>query len=345
MQRVFITAVFGLWLAGSGFAVAQATPGITNGMSSTGQNSTGQNSTGQNPMGQTASGITTVPDTRAPGLLSGTASGISSMATTFSTGLTSNISGAMADMSMEAVVEGLAQDVAKSLGLDLPGMGQPVVIELFTSQGCSSCPPADDLLTQIAARPGVIALSLHVDYWDYLGWKDQFAQPIFTERQKSYARAAGERTIYTPQMIVGGQSTLVGSHPDELNAIIEQQEALPETVKLTLTPQGNGRVLIEASANPPLTDEAVVQIVRYRPQAEVSIERGENAGRTAIYTNVVTNWQAVADWDGKTPLSLTANLPGDLPSVVIVQTARSSGKSRGRALPGPILAAETVPLP
>ncbi|MGO4855264.1 DUF1223 domain-containing protein [Phaeovulum sp. W22_SRMD_FR3] len=332
MERVFITAVFGLWLAGSGLTNAQTMPNNPNGGPS--------GAPGASPMGTEA----TVSGGRTASLLNDGTMAFGSVATSLTAGLGANISGAMADLSMDAVVEGLAQDVAKSLGLDLPGMGQPVVVELFTSQGCNACPAADDVLTQIAQRPGVIALSLHVDYWDYLGWKDAFAQPIFTERQKSYARAAGERTIYTPQMIVGGQATLVGGHPDELEAIIAQQEALPETVKLTLTPQGNGRVLIEASANPPLTDEAVVQIVRYRPQAEVTIERGENAGRTALYTNVVTNWQAVADWDGKTPLSLTANLPGDLPSVVIVQTARSSGKSRGRALPGPILAAETVPV-
>ena len=335
MKRVIITAVFGLWLTGSGLATAQSLPGGATGP----QSGTSAGAAGAGPSGMDA----TVTGTRPNSLLNDGTMAFGSVANSMSAGLTANISGAMADLSMDAVVEGLAQDVAKSLGLDLPGMGQPVVVELFTSQGCNACPAADDVLTQIAQRPGVIALSLHVDYWDYLGWKDAFAQPIFTERQKSYARAAGERTIYTPQMIVGGQATLVGGHPDELNAIITQQEALPETVKLTLTPQGNGRVLIEASANPPLTDEAVVQIVRYRPQAEVKIERGENAGRTALYTNVVTNWQAVADWDGKTPLSLTANLPGDLPSVVIVQTARSSGKSRARALPGPILAAETVP--
>ncbi|KKK59691.1 hypothetical protein LCGC14_3031870, partial [marine sediment metagenome] len=77
---------------------------------------------------------------------------------------------------------------------------QPVVIELFTSQGCSSCPPADELLTRLAARTDVIPLALHVDYWDYIGWRDHFGKPAFTKRQKSYAAVAGSRTIYTPQM-------------------------------------------------------------------------------------------------------------------------------------------------
>ena len=86
----------------------------------------------------------------------------------------------------------------------------PVVIELFTSQGCATCPPADTLLDQLAARPGIIALALHVDYWDYLGWKDAFAQPQFSDRQKAYAKSRRERSVFTPQMIVQGADPVIG---------------------------------------------------------------------------------------------------------------------------------------
>ena len=94
----------------------------------------------------------------------------------------------------------------------------PVVVELFTSQGCSSCPPADELLREMSKRPDVIALAFHVDYWDYIGWKDEFAHPGFTKRQKAYAKAAGERMVYTPQMIVHGVVRVVGHEPEALAA-------------------------------------------------------------------------------------------------------------------------------
>ena len=103
------------------------------------------------------------------------------------------------------------------LGLSGPVLAQGasgVVVELYTSQGCSSCPPADAYLEELAQEPGVIALALHVDYWDYLGWKDEFANPDFTDRQKTYATANGSNTIYTPQMVVAGTDMVEGSDPD-----------------------------------------------------------------------------------------------------------------------------------
>ena len=99
--------------------------------------------------------------------------------------------------------------------------GGPVVVELYTSQGCSSCPPADAFLArELANRDDVIALALHVDYWDYIGWKDDFADPQHTDRQRDYARAAGQRTIYTPQMIIAGKDHVIGSHPAEVKKLI-----------------------------------------------------------------------------------------------------------------------------
>src|SRR5918996_4983900 len=102
----------------------------------------------------------------------------------------------------------------------------PVVVELFTSQGCSSCPPADALLAELAGKDGVIALALHVDYWDYLGWADSFASPAFTARQRAYAKKAHSRTIYTPQMIVQGEDRLVGSDDEMVLARIKERSGL-----------------------------------------------------------------------------------------------------------------------
>lgn len=213
----------------------------------------------------------------------------------------------------------------------------PVVVELFTSQGCSACPPADALLAELAERKDVIALALHVDYWDYLGWEDPFAQPAFTDRQKAYARAAGERAIYTPQMVVEGKNVVAGANAADLAALIETHRAATDPVRMSLRPEG-GRYVIELLADPPLETGAVVQIVRYAPQARVEILRGENAGRIVDYANVVTAWHAVAEWDGRTPLKLTAAIDGDEPAVVIVQSARP-GKAKAAPLPGEILAA------
>ena len=211
----------------------------------------------------------------------------------------------------------------------------PVVLELYTSQGCSSCPAADALLEQLADQPGLLPLALHVDYWDYIGWADTFAHPGFTERQKAYARAAGERMIYTPQMIVGGAEALVAPEAPALEAAVAKAAAAPSPVGIQVS-GGAGQYQIELWANPPLTEGTVVQIVRYAPQARVEILRGENAGLELDYANVVTAWHAVAEWDGTAPTRLNAKIEGEQPAVVIVQRAHP-GKSV--PLPGAILAA------
>lgn len=219
----------------------------------------------------------------------------------------------------------------------------PVVVELFTSQGCSACPPADALLAELATRPDVLALSLHVDYWDYLGWEDPFAQPAFTARQKAYARAAGSRTLYTPQVIVGGTQSLVSPTGAELDQQIAEVAGLPAHVRLTVSADPGaapGHFVIDLSANPPLDQGTVVQIVRFVPQAQVEILRGENAGRVLDFANVVTAWHAVAEWDGQAPLRLSAEIEGQEPGAVIVQSARP-GKLV--PLPGQILAAALLP--
>ena len=194
-----------------------------------------------------------------------------------------------------------------------------VVVELYTSQGCSSCPPADALLADLADQPGVIPLALHVDYWDYIGWKDEFAHPGFTKRQKAYAKAAGERMVYTPQMIVHGGVRVVGHEPEAVAAAIAAAADRPAPVRLTVRRQG-GQIMIEVEADPPLTSPAMVQLVGYREAAKVEIAHGENAGLAIEYRNIVTSWDQLGDWPGQEPLSIRApDIEGR--AVVIVQRA------------------------
>jgi hypothetical protein len=207
------------------------------------------------------------------------------------------------------------------LGLSGPAFAQGmsgVVVELFTSQGCSTCPPADAYLEELAQQPGVIALALHIDYWDYLGWKDKFGHKRFTDRQKAYSTFIGSNTIYTPQMIVGGVDTVEGSDPDKVSANIRRHKAADPKVVLQLTRSGGG-VVIHAVAKTALAQPVTVQMVRYTPLAHVAIEHGENAGHTIAYANIVTSWVRVGDWKGAEDLNLTVPAQGDDPVVVILQ--------------------------
>jgi hypothetical protein len=193
-----------------------------------------------------------------------------------------------------------------------------VVVELYTSQGCSSCPPADAFMAELVNNPQVIALSLHVDYWDYIGWKDQFANPAFTERQKAYARAIGSRTIYTPQMIVAGADRVEGNDPAAVSAYVTAHLANDHGVTLSLQRNGD-QLVISAVSESVFAAPADVQIVRYIAQETVSINSGENAGKTLTYHNIVTDWQALGEWTGAAPLELSATVTGTDPVVVIVQ--------------------------
>lgn len=206
--------------------------------------------------------------------------------------------------------------------------GNPVVVELYTSQGCSSCPPADKILDGLAGRDDVIALGLHVDYWDYIGWKDIFASRQYSDRQRAYALHAGARTVYTPQMIVAGVDHLIGTRPAQLDQLIRRHAARKTTVILELDRSGD-RLRVRAQTTAPLKGKAVVQVVRYIPEQRVEIGRGENAGRTLTYSNIVSEWMRVAEWDGTRDLSLDLTVSGDDPVVVIIQEEG----------PGPILAA------
>ena len=193
-----------------------------------------------------------------------------------------------------------------------------VVVELYTSQGCSSCPPADEFVAMLAANPQILPLALHVDYWDYIGWEDKFANPKFTDRQKAYAKAVGSRTIYTPQLIIGGADRIEGFAPEETAERLRAHLEAGTPVRLTVTREGD-KLVIRAEADPPLTEPVRVQLVRYKPEETVTIERGENAGKTISYSNIVTSWERLEDWSGQEPLEVTAPFIGDEPGAVILQ--------------------------
>lgn len=204
----------------------------------------------------------------------------------------------------------------------------PTVIELYTSQGCSSCPPADAMLVELADKDDVIALSLHVDYWDYLGWQDDLANPAYTERQQAFASAAGSRTVYTPQMVIGGKDHVIGSKPMQVMDRLRAHDSAPDPVEVTLSREGN-QLTIVANAEG-IAGDAVVQIVRYWPMVERDIRRGENAGRTIAYANVVYSWQNVGIWNVSAPLEMEADIDGTEPVAVIIQ-AGTNGPVLGAA--------------
>lgn len=209
----------------------------------------------------------------------------------------------------------------------------PVVVELFTSQGCASCPPADDLLAEMAENPAILPLALHVDYWDYLGWQDHMAHPDFTRRQKAYAHAAGEKMVYTPQAIVAGQARMVGSDAQGLMAAVMAAMQSAPQVTLALSPAGEGRATIRAESAADLAAPVEVALVRYLPEKVVEIGHGENAGLTMRYVNIVTAWIPLGQWDGAAPLALDVDLPGDDAAAVILQQGG----------PGAVIAAARLP--
>lgn len=209
--------------------------------------------------------------------------------------------------------------ICMTLTSPLWAQSNPVVVELFTSQGCSSCPPADAIMRKLAKRDDVIPLALHVDYWDYIGWKDEFANPANTVRQKKYAHVAGRKMIYTPQMIVNGQEDVVGAHAMELLDLIAQHKAAPARVDLVARRE-EGAVFVQVQPlTEPVTGPLVMYLVQYSPLQSVHITRGENAGRDLEYANVVTGWTKLGSWDGKSQIELQSDLDGDHPAVVLVQ--------------------------
>ncbi len=216
----------------------------------------------------------------------------------------------------------LAVSLSMTLSAGLAGAQERplVVVELFTSQGCSSCPPADALLARLAQRDDVLALSMHVDYWDYIGWPDTFARPEHTDRQKAYAHAAGMRSIYTPQMIIAGKDHVIGSKPMDVAEYIEMSRELPARVEMTAALEG-GVLRFEArpATHMPLPEALQVWLVTFEESATVRIKRGENAGKTIEYTNIVTSMTQLGSWDGKGALLLEVPLEGTGAMAVFLQ--------------------------
>lgn len=217
----------------------------------------------------------------------------------------------------------------------------PVVVELFTSQGCSSCPPADAMLAGLSDEPDVLPLSFHVDYWDYLGWADSFARPEFTARQEGYAHAAGERAVYTPQIIVDGQDTAVAVGPAQLMGLIDASRVAPAMVSVQRETTSKGEA-IEVMPLSDLGGEVEIVMIRYAPERQVRMTAGENRGKVVTYTNVVLSLELLAEWDGAAPLRMTVSpdgtaddsFPADTRHALLVQQEHG-----GDGLPGPILAA------
>ena len=215
------------------------------------------------------------------------------------------------------------------------------VVELFTSQGCSACPPADKVLAHLAKDPNTIALTFAVDYWDYLGWRDTYAKPEFTRRQREYAKARADHAVFTPQAVLNGRSAVIGSREDEIRASFDVMQDNGETPSLPVSARiDQDRVVITLPAKEH-AGEASVWIAGYLPPKTVKIAAGENRNTSVTYVNVVDRMQVVGMWSGQ---AATLELPlGDIApdgtaGLAIIVQAKKDG------LPGPILGATRLAL-
>lgn len=169
---------------------------------------------------------------------------------------------------------------------------RPVVVELFTSQGCSSCPPADALLSTLADRPEVLALAFHVDYWNRLGWTDPFSGPWATARQTAYAAQMGSSQIYTPQAVIDGRSDVVGSDRAAMESAIAAARSEPAVAVLLTTSESGLQVAVDPTA----PTDAVLWLVGFDDRHDTPVRRGENAGRTLVDRNVVRSLTRLDGW-------------------------------------------------
>ena len=232
----------------------------------------------------------------------------------------------------------LALAAAAALALSMPAVAgeRLTVVELYTSQGCNSCPPADAILGELVARDDVIALSFHIDYWDYLGWKDTFSSAAATKRQKQYARFLGSRGVYTPQMVIGGAAHAVGSNRGRVEELIETVAARPgPEIDVSVAAGAPGEVLVRiAGAEITSTRKFAIWLARFDDARTVPIERGENAGRTITYHHIVRDIERIGWWKGEA-LELSLGLEdlraGGRDGCVIIVQQGSHGRIVGAA--------------
>jgi hypothetical protein len=209
------------------------------------------------------------------------------------------------------------------------GAKRPVVVELFTSQGCGACTKTNALVADLAERKDVLALTFPVDYWDYLGWKDTFARPEFSARQRAYMKAAGQREVYTPQVVIDGAPQADKSAADRAPALIKA--AAKAHIPAPAMRLHHGKVEIGSGAAP--RGGGDVWLVRYAPQPqETPVKDGENRGVTVIYSNVATDLERLGAWNGRArayalPKADTAG--EDDPKTVVLLQARASGRILG----------------
>lgn len=222
-------------------------------------------------------------------------------------------------------IVGMAQAEAKRLD----------VVELFTSQGCSSCPPADAVLGEMAGRSDVLALSFNVDYWDYLGWKDTLADPIFTARQKAYAHSRGDRAVYTPQAVINGMMHAVGSDRMGLkNALQSTGDRIDKkAIDISVRRDGDTMVVETGKGRGILSwpKPATIWMVVFDDARTVKIERGENRGRTITYKNVVRRIEPIGTWKGDA-MTLRVPLPADGNARCAVFLQEGNGRAPGAIL-------------
>ena len=173
------------------------------------------------------------------------------------------------------------------------------VIELFTSQGCSSCPPADELFAKMAKEPDVITLSLPVDYWDRLGWKDTFAKHAFTERQAAYASVRGDGQVYTPQAVVNGRQHTVGSRRSSIDQAVTETSASLR-IPLSVERKANEIIVSAGAVDGDNTARGKIVLMPILGARQVAIGRGENANRKVVYTNIVRDIIPIGTWKGRT---------------------------------------------
>ena len=213
------------------------------------------------------------------------------------------------------------------------------VVELFTSQGCSSCPPADKLAGELAHDPSLIVMSLAIDYWDYLGWKDTLALPGHTNRQRAYSRVRGDREVYTPQAVVNGVVHTLGSDKGAIENAVEQTRKQDGTLSLPLNMTvDHDNILISIPAAKTALPNGEIWLCPITRDVSVPIGKGENTGHTLTYHNVVRRWVKLGDWNGAArtftvPVKDVTAVGGDAVAVVVQSgTKEAPGNMLGAAL-------------